>query len=223
MPSPRHLPLNRRLTTLLLSVLALITVFSLLLSFSSGHQESGPISSHPSTAGGASHINVNPETLKGGVISSKIGNETLKAELGRAAWKLLHTTMAKFPDKPNEDEQTALLSYIHLFARLYPWQAPLYSLLAPKRLSLPITPSSVPCSCPPFTPLSLRTVSNRLTWTAPTSQRRMCLPFPNHPLTLPTPSQHPLHSCRMGLPRPQRSQPLTEERGIRLLENRRFL
>lgn len=29
--------------------------------------------------------------------------------------------MAKFPDKPTEDEKTALFSYIHLFARLYPW------------------------------------------------------------------------------------------------------
>jgi FAD-linked sulfhydryl oxidase len=28
--------------------------------------------------------------------------------------------MARFPDKPTEDEQTALFSYIHLFARLYP-------------------------------------------------------------------------------------------------------
>lgn len=66
-------------------------------------------------------INVDDEVLKGGVISSKIGNETLKADLGRSAWKLLHTTMAKFPDKPSQDEQTALFSYIHLFARLYPW------------------------------------------------------------------------------------------------------
>ncbi len=28
--------------------------------------------------------------------------------------------MAKFPDQPTQDEQTALFSYIHLFARLYP-------------------------------------------------------------------------------------------------------
>ncbi|MCJ1443194.1 MAG: hypothetical protein MMC23_003692 [Stictis urceolatum] len=28
--------------------------------------------------------------------------------------------MARFPEKPTEDEQTALFSYIHLFARLYP-------------------------------------------------------------------------------------------------------
>ena len=61
------------------------------------------------------------DVLKGDAIMGKIGNETLKAELGRAAWKLFHTTMAKFPDKPSQDEQTALFSYIHLFARLYPW------------------------------------------------------------------------------------------------------
>lgn len=29
--------------------------------------------------------------------------------------------MARFPDAPSEDEQTALFSYVHLFARLYPW------------------------------------------------------------------------------------------------------
>jgi FAD-linked sulfhydryl oxidase len=28
--------------------------------------------------------------------------------------------MSRFPEKPTEDEQTALFSYIHLFARLYP-------------------------------------------------------------------------------------------------------
>ncbi len=44
-----------------------------------------------------------------------------RADLGRAGWKLFHSTMAKFPDKPTEDEKTALFSYIHLFARLYPW------------------------------------------------------------------------------------------------------
>ena len=29
--------------------------------------------------------------------------------------------MAKFPDRPSGEEQTALASYIHLWARLYPW------------------------------------------------------------------------------------------------------
>ncbi|KAH9215349.1 ERV/ALR sulfhydryl oxidase domain-containing protein [Leptodontidium sp. 2 PMI_412] len=50
----------------------------------------------------------------------KLENATLKAELGHAAWKVLHTMMAKFPDKPTEDDSAALKSYIHLFARLYP-------------------------------------------------------------------------------------------------------
>jgi FAD-linked sulfhydryl oxidase len=49
-----------------------------------------------------------------------LGNETLKEELGRAAWKLFHTTMARFPDEPTQDESDALKSYIYLFARLYP-------------------------------------------------------------------------------------------------------
>lgn len=59
-------------------------------------------------------------TLSGHVIAPKLGNETVKQELGRAAWKLLHTTMARFPDRPTTDESAALKSYIHLFQRLYP-------------------------------------------------------------------------------------------------------
>jgi FAD-linked sulfhydryl oxidase len=58
--------------------------------------------------------------LYGHVIAPKLGNETLKAELGRAAWKLFHTTFARFPDKPTPDESLALKTYIHLFQRLYP-------------------------------------------------------------------------------------------------------
>lgn len=43
-----------------------------------------------------------------------------RAELGRAAWKLLHTTMARFPDKPTQEESEALKQYVYLFQRLYP-------------------------------------------------------------------------------------------------------
>ncbi|KAI9651539.1 MAG: hypothetical protein M1831_000776 [Alyxoria varia] len=59
-------------------------------------------------------------TLTGRPIASKLGNETAKAELGRSAWKVFHTTFARFPDKPTGDERTALKSYIYLFQRLYP-------------------------------------------------------------------------------------------------------
>jgi FAD-linked sulfhydryl oxidase len=63
---------------------------------------------------------VPPSLQKGDAIMGHLGNETLKAELGRAAWKLFHTTMARFPDQPTDEESAALKSYIHLFARLYP-------------------------------------------------------------------------------------------------------
>ncbi|POS86210.1 hypothetical protein EPUL_001950 [Erysiphe pulchra] len=63
---------------------------------------------------------LDPSILHGHVISEKLDNQTIKAEVGRSAWKLLHTMMAKFPDKPTSDESKALESFIHLFARLYP-------------------------------------------------------------------------------------------------------
>ena len=63
---------------------------------------------------------VSPDMQRGNAIMGHLGNETLKADLGRAAWKLFHTTMARFPDQPSEEESVALKSYIYLFARLYP-------------------------------------------------------------------------------------------------------
>ncbi|EXJ96480.1 hypothetical protein A1O1_01606 [Capronia coronata CBS 617.96] len=61
-----------------------------------------------------------PPVVAGQPVMGKLGNETLKAELGRAAWKVLHTTMARFPDKPSQEESDALKNYLYLFARLYP-------------------------------------------------------------------------------------------------------
>ncbi|QIX00251.1 hypothetical protein AMS68_005768 [Peltaster fructicola] len=58
--------------------------------------------------------------VKSGSIMPKLGNETAKAELGRATWKYFHTVMARFPDKPTQEESTTLSSYIQLFQRLYP-------------------------------------------------------------------------------------------------------
>jgi hypothetical protein len=59
-------------------------------------------------------------SLTGHAIAPRLANETAKAELGRAAWKLFHTMMARFPETPTDDEKAALKSYIHLFQRLYP-------------------------------------------------------------------------------------------------------
>ncbi|KAJ3117199.1 hypothetical protein HDU96_007627 [Phlyctochytrium bullatum] len=53
-------------------------------------------------------------------IMSKMANETLKAELGRSAWRLLHTMAGKFPYKPTDAQKDAMRDYIYLFAQLYP-------------------------------------------------------------------------------------------------------
>lgn len=50
----------------------------------------------------------------------KMANETLKAQLGNAAWKLFHTILARYPEEPSKQEQTTLDQYIHLFAQVYP-------------------------------------------------------------------------------------------------------
>ncbi|KAH9897427.1 ERV/ALR sulfhydryl oxidase domain-containing protein [Xylariomycetidae sp. FL2044] len=63
---------------------------------------------------------ISGDILKGGAIAPKLENATIKAELGRASWKLFHTMMARFPEKPSKEDSLALKTYIQLFARLYP-------------------------------------------------------------------------------------------------------
>lgn len=50
----------------------------------------------------------------------KMANETLKAQLGNSAWHLLHVVLARYPDKPTEQERNTLKQYIHLFGQIYP-------------------------------------------------------------------------------------------------------
>ncbi|KAI5477237.1 FAD dependent sulfhydryl oxidase Erv2 [Pseudohyphozyma bogoriensis] len=66
------------------------------------------------------HRKVAELILEGATIMPKLGNETIKAELGRASWRLLHTMAARFPLKPTTSEQEAFKSFLYLFARLYP-------------------------------------------------------------------------------------------------------
>ncbi|KAF8320101.1 hypothetical protein DL93DRAFT_2094536 [Clavulina sp. PMI_390] len=70
--------------------------------------------------GGAGHSSEEMAMFSGDVIMPKLGNETAKAELGRAAWKLMHTMTLRYPDKPTIDERDALKSYFYLMSRLYP-------------------------------------------------------------------------------------------------------
>ncbi|KAI0409515.1 ERV/ALR sulfhydryl oxidase domain-containing protein [Xylaria palmicola] len=70
--------------------------------------------------GNADFAALSGNILEGGSIAPKLENATAKAELGRASWKLFHTMMARFPEKPTEEDSLALKTYIQLFARLYP-------------------------------------------------------------------------------------------------------
>ncbi|KAK5016058.1 hypothetical protein LTR39_002281 [Cryomyces antarcticus] len=113
-------PASRRFVLLLILVAAFLA-FTFVASFrnqAQGTRHPANISKQGITAEDEGIPSVSP--LKGHAIAPKLGNETAKAELGRAAWKLFHTTFARFPDKPNTDESTALQSYVYLFQRLYP-------------------------------------------------------------------------------------------------------
>lgn len=61
------------------------------------------------------------DLIGGAPIMEHLKNETIKAELGRASWKLFHTILAQYPVKPTENERETLSSYIYLFSRVYPW------------------------------------------------------------------------------------------------------
>ncbi|KAL8840454.1 MAG: hypothetical protein Q9170_001330 [Blastenia crenularia] len=104
---------NRRFLLLIISAIGVLTLLSVFF-------RSAPQRGHHPAGDPLNHLNLNPEVLKGEVIAGKIANETIKAELGRSAWRLLHTTMSSYPLHPTASEQSALSSYIHLFARLYP-------------------------------------------------------------------------------------------------------
>ncbi|CEJ90098.1 hypothetical protein VHEMI05904 [[Torrubiella] hemipterigena] len=62
----------------------------------------------------------NLPSLDGDSIAPKLENATLKAELGRATWRFLHTMVSRYPEKPTPDERKTLESFFHLFGRLYP-------------------------------------------------------------------------------------------------------
>jgi len=108
------MPRRQHVTALFIIGVASFLVVSFILAFRGRPDGLNDISYFPQP------VIVDSAILHGDATAPKLENATLKAELGNAAWKVLHTMMAKFPDKPTEDDSTALKSYIHLFARLYP-------------------------------------------------------------------------------------------------------
>ncbi|KAI8323509.1 hypothetical protein GQ54DRAFT_258032 [Martensiomyces pterosporus] len=54
------------------------------------------------------------------VVMGKMGNETLRAQLGRRTWYLLHVMASRYPEDPTKDETKAMESFLFLLSRLYP-------------------------------------------------------------------------------------------------------
>ncbi|KAJ3372052.1 hypothetical protein GGF31_002314 [Allomyces arbusculus] len=56
----------------------------------------------------------------GAAIMPTMGNQTLRAALGRSSWHLIHTMGNTYPNAPQPDEQESMRLFIYLIGRLYP-------------------------------------------------------------------------------------------------------
>ncbi|KAJ2384816.1 hypothetical protein GGI05_004886 [Coemansia sp. RSA 2603] len=54
------------------------------------------------------------------VVMGKMANETLRAQLGRRTWYLMHVMASRYPVDPTKDEKQAMKSFLFLLSRLYP-------------------------------------------------------------------------------------------------------
>ncbi|KAI4241920.1 MAG: hypothetical protein L6R40_004319 [Gallowayella cf. fulva] len=108
---------NRRSFVLIVSAVGILALLSVFF-------RSAPQRNYYPTSDPLDKVSISPEVLKGQAIAGKIANETIKyffdPDHRRSAWRLLHTTMSSYPLHPTASEQSALSSYVHLFARLYP-------------------------------------------------------------------------------------------------------
>lgn len=53
-------------------------------------------------------------------IMAKMANQTIRAEVGRAGWKMIHTILAQYPEEPTEEDRMTLSTYLKLLSRVYP-------------------------------------------------------------------------------------------------------
>eukprot|EP00732_Lithocolla_globosa_P003608 Lithocolla_globosa_v1_NODE_2966_length_1810_cov_16.806838.p2 type:complete len:197 gc:universal NODE_2966_length_1810_cov_16.806838:791-1381(+) len=54
------------------------------------------------------------------VYQPPLANATLREQLGRSSWHLLHTMVARYPEQPGGQQQEELKQFFHSFSRLYP-------------------------------------------------------------------------------------------------------
>ncbi|KAB8238681.1 flavin-linked sulfhydryl oxidase ERV2 [Aspergillus alliaceus] len=111
---------NRHITRRIL-LGAAVSVFLLFIFFVRPQGPPSPAIRAPGHLEKSPHSTLTKDDIvKGEVVMPKLGNETAKAELGRATWKYFHTMLARYPEDPTDEQQETLRSFIYLFARLYP-------------------------------------------------------------------------------------------------------
>lgn len=62
---------------------------------------------------------LHPNKISGSIMPA-MGNTTIRAELGAATWRLLHTMASRFPKEPTQVEQLSFEVFVTLLSRLYP-------------------------------------------------------------------------------------------------------
>lgn len=58
--------------------------------------------------------------IHGKPIMAKMTNQTARAQLGNAGWRVFHTILAQYPEQPTPEARDTLWNYLHLFSRVYP-------------------------------------------------------------------------------------------------------
>jgi len=53
-------------------------------------------------------------------IMGKMPNMTVRAQVGNAGWKLLHTILSQYPEEPTSEQRATLETFIKFFSRVYP-------------------------------------------------------------------------------------------------------
>lgn len=68
-----------------------------------------------------SHADTSSQDISvGKPIMAKMPNQTIRAEVGRAGWKMIHTILAQYPEEPSDDDRITLSTYLKLLSRVYP-------------------------------------------------------------------------------------------------------
>ncbi|PVU91085.1 hypothetical protein BB559_004298 [Furculomyces boomerangus] len=61
-----------------------------------------------------------PLEIQGQALMGKMTNETLRADLGRSSWYLLHVMASRYPHDPTKQERDIALGFLNYFSYLYP-------------------------------------------------------------------------------------------------------